>query len=106
MKLTHEELAIVSQYEGNLRTAVRSRYLRHVGRSAIEKLVPIYNRATGYHVRVNDSCGACVLDFLQRLGALYFADVEELEAAKTVEQTSAVPETIPEEKKRGKRKKQ
>lgn len=100
MKLTQNELEIVGRWEKNLRTAIRAKYLRHVGRAAIETMVPIYERATGHRVRVNSSCGACVLDFLQRMGAIYFADLEEMEAAKNAQPETEAP------KRRSKRKKQ
>lgn len=100
MKLTQEEIATLSKWELNMRTAVRSKYLRHVGRMAIETMVPIYERATGYRVRVNSNCGACVLDFLQRMGAVYFADLEEIEAAKNAQPETEAP------KRRSKKKKQ
>lgn len=96
MQLTQEEIAIVSKWEMNLRTAVRSKYLRHVGRTAIETMVPIYERATGHRVRVNSNCGACVLDFLQRMGAIYFADL----ASKNAQPETEAP------KRRSKKKKQ
>ena len=100
MKLTQEEIAILSKWEMSLRTAVRSKYLRHVGRTAIETMVPIYERATGYRIRVNSNCGACVLDFLKRMGAVYFADLEEMEASKNAQPETEAP------KRRTKRKKQ
>ena len=85
MKLTKEEFAIVSKWEMNILTAVRSKYLRNVGRSALDVLVPIYERATGTRRRVNSNCAACILEFLQRLGAIYFSDKAELEDSKTQE---------------------
>lgn len=100
MKLTQNELEIVGRWEKNLRTAIRAKYLRHVGRAAIEIMIPIYERATGYRVRVNSNCGACVLDFLQRMGAVYFADLEEMEAAKNTQPEPEAPN------RRTKRKKQ
>lgn len=100
MKLTQKELEIVGRWERNLRTAIRAKYLRHVGRMAIETMVPIYERATGHRVRVNSNCGACVLDFLQRMGAVYFADLEEMEAAKSAQPETEAP------KRRSKKKKQ
>lgn len=100
MKLTQEEIATLSKWELNMRTAVRSKYLRHVGRMAIETMVPIYERATGYRIRVNSNCGACVLDFLQRMGAIYFADLEEIEAAKNAHPETEAP------KRRSKKKQQ
>lgn len=100
MKLTQNELEIVGRWEKNLRTAIRAKYLRHVGRMAIETMVPIYERATGYRIRVNSNCGACVLDFLQRIGNIYFADLEEIEAAKNAQPEIEAP------KRRSKKKKQ
>ena len=67
---------------------------------ASERMVPIYWRATGYRIRVNSNCGACVLDFLQRMGAIYFADLEEMEASKNAQPETEAP------RRRTKRKKQ
>ncbi|WP_196017184.1 hypothetical protein [Alistipes senegalensis] len=78
MKLTKEELATISQWEMNIQTAVRSKYLRNVGRSALGILVPIYERVTETRQYVNPNCAACILEFLQRLGTVYFADKTEL----------------------------
>lgn len=79
MQLTNEEFAAVAAYETPLRTAIRSNYLRNVGRSGLAVLVPIYARVTGYSIRVNPNCGPCILDFLKRLGAIYFTDQAERE---------------------------
>lgn len=78
MKLTKEEFAIISHWEMNIQTAVRSKYLRNVGRTALGTLVPIYERVTGTRQYVNPNCAACILEFLQRLGVVYFADKTEL----------------------------
>ncbi len=79
MKLTTDEFAAVAAYERQLQVAVRSKYLRNIGRSGLAVLVPIYERVSGSRQRVNDNCAACILGFLQRLGAIYFADKTELE---------------------------
>lgn len=79
MKLTTDEFAAVAAYERQLQVAVRSKYLRNIGRSGLAVLVPIYERVSGSRQRVNDNCAACILGFLQRLGAIYFADKAELE---------------------------
>ncbi len=81
MKLTTDEFAAVAAYERQLQVAVRSKYLRNIGRSGLAVLVPIYERVSGSRQRVNDNCAACILGFLQRLGAIYFADKAELEQA-------------------------
>lgn len=79
MKLTHEEFAAAAAYETQLRTAVRSDYLRNVGRSGLAILVPIYERVAGTRQAVNSNCAACILDFLKRIGAIYLADKAERE---------------------------
>lgn len=85
MKLTQEEFAAVAAYEKELQVAVRSKYLRNVGRSGLAILTPIYERVSGARYPVNPNCAACILGLLQRLGTIYFADKAELE------QTEAEP---------------
>lgn len=63
----------LSQWEGNMRTAIQSRYLRNVGRAAVQVIAEIWARKLGVaKIAVNDSCPACVLDLLQRVGKAYF----------------------------------
>ena len=88
MKLTQEELDRLAPYEQNMRTALHSKYLRNVGRSGLAVMIPIYERATGYRIHVNDTCGACILDFLQRLGRIYFADKDEINARNVDKEAS------------------
>lgn len=83
MILTQEEFAAVAAYEKELQVAVRSKYLRNVGRSGLEILVPIYERASGARYPVNPNCAACILGLLERLGAIYFADKEERRQSET-----------------------
>ena len=89
MKLTPEEFAAVTVYEKQLQVAVRSKYLRNVGRSGLAVLVPIYERISGSKQYVNHNCAACILTFLQRIGAIYFADKAEREAAAEEERQPA-----------------
>lgn len=93
MKLTQEELDKLAPYEQNMRTALHSKYLRNVGRTGLAVMIPIYERATGYRIHVNDTCGACILDFLQRLGRIYFADKDEINARNVDIEASQSTET-------------
>lgn len=108
MKLTQEELDKLAPYEQNMRTALHSKYLRNVGRTGLAVMIPIYERVTGKPVRVVDTCGVCILDFLQRLGRIYFADKDEINARnadKEAAQTTETPEVVQVPKsKRGRRK--
>lgn len=93
MKLTPEEYAAAAAYETQMQTAIRSDYLRNVGRSGLAVLVPIYERVSGVKERVNSNCASCILGFLKRLGAIYFADKAEAEqnAAASVPESEAAP---------------
>lgn len=93
MKLTQEELDKLAPYEQNMRTALHSKYLRNVGRTGLAVMIPIYERVTGYRIHVNDTCGACILDFLQRLGRIYFADKDEINARNVDIEASQSTET-------------
>lgn len=108
MKLTQEEIDKLAPYEQNMRTALHSKYLRNVGRTGLAVMIPIYERATGYRIHVNDTCGACILDFLQRLGRIFFADKDEINARNVETEASQSTETPEAEQvpksKRGRRK--
>lgn len=67
----------LSQWESNMRTAIQSRYLRNVGRAAVQVIAEIWARKLGVaKIAVNDSCPACVLDLLERVGKAYFEQQE------------------------------
>lgn len=59
-------------------TAVRSDWARGIGRSATERMNKIYNEATGSNIRVNVTCGGCVLSLLRDVGRIYFRTKEPL----------------------------
>lgn len=95
MKLTPEEFAAAAAYETQMQTAIRSDYLRNVGRSGLAILVPIYERVAGRKERVNSNCAACILGFLKRLGAIYFADKAEREQQQAPAAEAAPAATAP-----------
>lgn len=71
-----------------MHTAIQSRYLRNVGRAAVQVIAEIWARKLGVaKIAVNDSCPACVLDLLQRVGKAYF---EQVEAEQTIPPREAV----------------
>lgn len=90
MKLTQKEFAAVAAYEKEMLVAVRSKYLRNVGRSGLAILIPVYERVSGTRYPVNPNCASCILRLLQRLGAIYFADKEEQQQLAP-EQVTAIP---------------
>ena len=96
MKLTPEEFTAAAAYEKQMQVAVRSQYLRNVGRSGLAVLVPIYERVTRSKQYVNANCAACILTFLQRIGAIYLADKAEREATPAAEEPQEAAETTAE----------
>lgn len=85
MKLTEEEYQSLSGYEQHFRTAVRSKWSRYPGSSALHLMHRIYCRITGSNQRLNASCSSCILRLLTDLGNIYFKEKEEREALRKVE---------------------
>lgn len=87
-QFTPEDMQTLSQWEDNMRTAIQSRYLRNVGRAAVQVIAEIWARKLGVaKIAVNDSCPACVLDLLQRVGKAYFEQKEGNEKPTTTKRT-------------------
>lgn len=85
MKLTDEQFQTLSQYETQLRTAVRSRWARFPGTSAMAKIHKIHNEVFKRKTVLNSSCSSCVLRLLTEIGTVYFADKTEREKVISVQ---------------------
>lgn len=79
MKLTDNQYETLSAYETQLRTAVRSRWARFPGTSAMVKIHKIHNEVFKRKTVLNSSCSSCVLRLLTEVGTVYFADKAERE---------------------------
>lgn len=79
MNFTDEQYAILSQWEDNYRTAIRSQWSRSIGRTAALTIHGIYSSVVKGAPHLNHSCGSCVLRLLRNVGNLYFADKAERE---------------------------
>lgn len=82
MRLTDEQYEMLSAYETQLRTAVRSRWARFPGTSAMVKIHKIHNEVFKRKTVLNSSCSSCVLRLLTEVGTVYFADKAERFADK------------------------
>ena len=87
-----KDLEILEKYESWFRTAIKADYIRALWDSDIKILIPIYEKWTGKKISVN-SCGKCKLDFMKKLGKLYFENKQKLEEdiknnGKNIEQRS------------------
>lgn len=79
MRLTDEQFQTLSKYEDQFRTAVKSRWARFPGTSAMHVIHNIKTQVTGHASRLNTSCSTCVLRLLTEMGNIYFADKAERE---------------------------
>lgn len=83
MTFTTEQLETLSQWEENFRTAVRAKWARNPGRSALRVIYDIYTAATGDRRRFSDNCSQCILSLLTDCGNAYFKDITEKAVTNT-----------------------
>jgi len=74
MTFTKEQLKILSAWEENFRTAVKAKWARNPGRTALRVIYDIFTQATGDGRRFSDNCSNCILNLLTDCGRLYFED--------------------------------
>ena len=91
MRLTDEQYEILSAYETQLRTAVRSRWARFPGTSAMVKIHKIHNEVFKRKTVLNSSCSSCVLRLLTEMGNIYFADKAEREQKRVRVSDEQIP---------------
>jgi hypothetical protein len=82
MKLTKEQIKILEPFEQHFNTAIRSKYARYPGASAVYTIHQIYSEATGTRTPFHASCSNCIFRLLVDCGTLYFKAKEELEKTK------------------------
>lgn len=84
MKLTEEQYLSLIRYEEFFRTAIKSKYSRFPGSSALHLIHEIYVNVTGIKQRLNASCSTCILRLLTDMGNIYFKEKEERESRVNV----------------------
>lgn len=84
------DIQVLSKYESWFTSAVYHDYMRAIWESDIKILLPIYEKWTGNKINLSSACGKCKLEFMKKLGKLYFNNKEkiELEDGKNTEQRS------------------
>lgn len=78
--MTNEQFQALAPYERHYKTAIEIGFTRYPGRAAIDTMYNIYKGVTGSRIRLNASCGTCVLHLVQDVGKLYFKEKEVREA--------------------------
>lgn len=106
MRLTDEQFKVLSQYEPQFRTAVKSRWARFPGTAAIRQIHNIKTEVTGIRSSLNTSCSTCVLRLLTDMGNIYFdekarreeqrvqASQEDVQPQEKVEVKTAKPKRV------------
>lgn len=67
-------MAVLARYDGAYQpfsTALDSGFIRNLSRRDLDPLVEIWREVADPHFTLNDSCGACTLDFICRIGTYY-----------------------------------
>ena len=82
------DLLILKKYESWFHSAIYANYTRALWQSDYNVLVPIYEKWTGTSAKINMSCSKCKLDFVKRLGKLYYKNKEEIENKEKYEKQS------------------
>ena len=75
MTFTKEQIETLSAWEENFRTAVKAKWARNPGRTALRMIYDIFTQATGDRRRFSDNCSQCILNLLTDCGKLYFEDI-------------------------------
>ena len=102
MTFTKEQIETLSAWEENFRTAVKAKWARNPGRTALRMIYDIYTKATGDRRRFSDNCSQCILSLLHDCGEIYYRDVEEMarmaaeskEKARVVELSTGTKKTV------------
>ena len=81
--MTKEEFNILSKYENNFNTAIRSNYIRNIPSKELNILLEIYQR----NLKLNNyklckHCSADIIQFFKNLGKLYFTEKNKREMKK------------------------
>lgn len=83
---TPQQVEALSKYEKAFHTAVYSNYARGMSAKALAEIKAIYDQTTGGNEYIKDSCSACVLAFLTRVGNLYYESVLQETKPSSVEE--------------------
>ena len=98
MTFTKEQLQTLSAWEENFRTAIKAKWARNPGRTALRVIYDIFTQATGDRRRFSDNCSTCILNLLTDCGKLYFEDTfgttVDNPSAKEVKVSQEAKETV------------
>ena len=71
------DLEKLKKYESWFNSAINSGYIRALWKSDFDVLVPIYEKWFGVKANVCMGCGKVKLEFMKKLGIMYYKKLEE-----------------------------
>lgn len=80
-----KDLEVLKPYESNFRTAINSNYSKAIWQSDMNILIGIYYKWTNTKPSINMNCSKCKLDFIKRMGKLYFKKLEEYDEKRKIQ---------------------
>lgn len=83
-----KDLEILSKYENWFYTAIKADYIRALWETDMNLMISIYEKWTGEKIKVCPTCAKSKLNFVKKLGKLYYKNKEEYEIRKTKENIS------------------
>lgn len=76
--MTEKQFEYLKQFESNFFTSINHNYSTNVQSSDLDKMIKIYEEVTGSKVYMCKYCTSDVLNFLKRIGKLYFDKKEQV----------------------------
>lgn len=76
--MTEKQFEYLKRFESNFITSINHNYSTNVQSSDLDKMIKIYEEVTGSKVYMCKYCTSDVLNFLKRIGKLYFDKKEQV----------------------------
>lgn len=69
-----KQIEVLAQFESYFESAVIANYVRNIPADKIQIVKEIWEKASGEKVKEKLTCGACLLNFMKRVGSNYYKD--------------------------------
>ena len=79
---TKQQIEELAPYESYFESATIANYVRNIPGDKISKIKEIWEAASGEKVKEKLTCGACLLNFMKRVGSNYYKDKKVLNTRK------------------------
>lgn len=77
-----KQIEALAPYESYFESATIANYVRNIPADKIAIIKDIWEKASGEKVKERLTCGACLLNFMKRVGQNYYKDKREINKKK------------------------